>query len=119
MSKLSATQNVIRNKFKKIHADRLEHEHDVEQTLKPIKADTSSSSTATKITKESPRSQLCLNKSFSNHSTETRLIKVNNDPNALCDELRKLMLLSSSSHTDNTHAINAILRELRDLDILV
>lgn len=83
---LTATQNVIRNKFEKLHADRLEREQDVEQTLKPIAVT----------------------------STKSILIKSNNNPNALCDELRKLLLLSSDKQS-----IDDVLKELRDLDIIV
>lgn len=44
MSVLTAMQNVIRNKFKTIQANRLEH--DVEQTLKPLSVITSSTSSS-------------------------------------------------------------------------
>lgn len=94
MLKLTATQNVIRNKFRKIHANRLDHEQNVEQTLKPLEETTASTDNQSRL-----------------------IIKLNSDPNAICDELRRLLLLSS--HTNEKQSIDSILKELRDLDIIV
>lgn len=132
MSKLTTTQNVIRNKFKKIHANRLVHEQNVEQTLKPLTATASSSTlllpaddletqnnqfslrNLSKTINNIPQLRIS-NKSYSNHAIKSRSIKVNNDPNALCDDLRKLL---SSSLVADKQLINTILEELYDLDII-
>lgn len=136
MSKLSATQNVIRNKFEKTLTNRLEHEQDVEQALKPLTAiasiqekqkpqqhqhhnitdETESKNKHAKIMNSASR--MCLpNKSYLNNVDNSRTIKQKlRDPNELCDNLR--MLLASPFATD-MNSINAILEELRDLEIIV
>lgn len=104
MSKLNVTQNTIRNKFNEIHANRLEHEHDVQQTLKPLEADEPKSSSD--ISELQPQLRV---------SHQFRLIE-SRDPNILCDELRVML---SAPHASSKQAIDAILRELRSLDIIL
>lgn len=134
MSKLNATQNVIRNKFKEIHANRLEREHDVEQTLKPITtAAAANTSLSPSLASNSlpwenkgvPQTGLLLNNRYSIRADKLRTIKANNnDPNALCEDLRKLLSSTSSSSSSSPLAnakqlVDAILEELRDLNIIV
>lgn len=111
MSKLNATQDVIRNKFKQIHANRLEHEHNVEQTLKPLTADSTPTSPPPPQTDAIEKMSQLRSRNIS---------KVNHhDPNALCDELRTQLYSPLADSKNSKHLINAILEELRVLDIIV
>lgn len=134
MSKLSATQNIIRNKFEKVYTNRLEHEQDVEQALKPLTANASTTviqqpqqqqqhitydldlkNNLAKTINSTPQLRLS-NKSYLKHPAKSKSIKKHCDPNELCDNLR--MLLSTPFAVD-MNSINAILGELRNLEIIV
>lgn len=92
-SKISIAQNVIRNKFEKACMNRIEHERDVNQSLKPIIAD--SLLTTTSANNE-----------------------MQNDPNKLCVQLRLLINSSIATNADHTHEITTIIAKLRDLEII-
>lgn len=123
VSKLTATQNIIRNKFEKAHKIRLENEHDVNRAMKPH---TASITSGLESKNNDPR---IVSKTTTNHSPQLHLatescsnhvIKTNDDPNTLCDILRTL--LASSQNVDKIECmrqINAILDELRDLEIII
>lgn len=131
VSKITATQNVIRNKFKKAYKNRLDHEHDVNQAMKPLTVTSSSTLTDNLESKNSNFSktvngapQLRLpTKSFSNHAIKSELIKTNKekhrDPNALCDSLRMLLSSQHASGAHSTLTVNKILEELHDLEIII
>lgn len=108
LSKLTATQNVIRNKFKKAYTNRLEREHDVNRAMKPL----TSSSTTTSLTNESGFKK---KDEFSNHSIESRAI----DSNELCNSLRKLLTSQIVDNVNHTHEINSIIEQLRELKIII
>lgn len=111
-SKFAATQNIIRNKFKKAYKNRIKNEHDVSHAMKPITTaitdDLKSNKSDHSKTTNTPELQLGA-KNNSSH-----LKKKSEDPNTLCDILR--MLLTSGQ---NDSEINDILNELRDLDIII
>lgn len=142
VSKITATQNAIRNKFKKAYSKRLEHEHAVHCAMKPL---TTASKAVDSETKNSDFSIHNLSKStttttindtdtpglHSNQTVESMPIKKNDtgkrkqsypDPNILCDSLR--ILLASVLNADDADMkcmpqMNAILDELRKLGIII
>lgn len=131
-TKLTATRNIIRNKFKQAYTNRVEHEHDVSRVLKPLTTSPLSTMTANlesenkhlskTTTNDTPQLRL-LNRSHSNHLINSNSIKKNkekyNDPNALCAKLRTLLSSLYVGDMNCTHSINVILDELRDLEIIV
>lgn len=142
MSKITATQKVIRNKFKKAYTNRLEREHDVNSAMKPLTTTTLITSdlesknndfalrnrNLSKTTNNSPRLYLT-SKGYSNRAIKSKQNKPmsnrknkekHHDPNKLCDSLR--ILLSSSQHTGDMKClqqISIILNMLRELKIIV
>lgn len=134
-SKLTATQNILRNKFEKAYTNRVEHEDNVNRALNPLTA-TSSSITdnlesennnfslhdLSKTTNDTPQLRLST-KSYSNNGINSQLIETikekHCDPNALCDELRTQISSLLAGEMNCIHIINNILEELRDLQIIV
>lgn len=130
VSKLTTTQNVIRNKFKKAYMNRLENEDDVICARKPIQiqnatsVDLESKSNGfshhkllkTITTNTSPLLHP-ITKSHSNHTIK----KKQYDSNTLCDIL-KIVLATSPTSTNSIdmrmHQINAILDELCELRVI-
>lgn len=104
VTKLTATQNVIRNKFEETYKNRLEHEHDVNRAMKSLPA---SSSTSTM-----------------NYAIETRSIGINEemqydyDPNELCLRLKFLLNSKFTDNEHNTHEISSIITKLREAKII-
>lgn len=96
-SKISITQSVIRKKFQKACMNRIEREHDVNQALKPLIANSQTSSSTIAI--------------------ETNN-EMQNDPNELCVKLRSLINSSIAKNMDHTHEINSIIAKLHELEIL-
>lgn len=101
----------------------------MEQTLKPITtaaaANTSlspslASNSLPRENKGVPQTCLLSNR-YSIRADKLRSIKANNnnDPNALCDDLRKLLSSSTSPLANDKQLVDAILEELRDLNIIV
>lgn len=109
---IADTQNVIKKKFEKACKNRMKHEQDVDQALKPliaavpvkIKRDLSSKTIV--VPTQNPM------KHVKNHA--------NNDvnPNELCDKLR-MLLASHLSGNAQTNEINSIIAKLKELKIIV
>lgn len=141
VSKLTATQNVIKNKFEKAYTNRLVNEHDVNHVMKPLTASpsssTSSSSSTSTVDLESKNSDFSIHnlsktttnnspqlhlatKSDSNHAIKLNEEKHQHDPNTLCAILR-ILLASSPNDGDIrcTQQIKSILDELRELEIII
>lgn len=131
MSNLNDTQNIIKKKFEKAYMNRLEHEDDVNQAMKPLTAVSASISDDIESKNVSLRdlsktmnrtSQLRLaSKSYSIHASESERNKTtqkNQDPNALCDSLRMQLSSLFAGDMNCMQSINAILEQLRDLDII-
>lgn len=112
MNQLTTTQNVIRNKFKKAYANRLEHEHHVKQTLNQA----SPLSTTTASPLSTTTTMIPANKSSSD-------AKANNEmqfhPNQLCDKLRLLMNSPVADSLYQKREISFIIKKLRELEIIV
>lgn len=120
ISKLEATQNIIRNKFKKAHSNRIKNEHDVNRAIQPLTAAADSSASVDSETNNSSLQAPSIHSSAKNNSSA---IKTNEqqdrDPNALCDILRILLTpLPDFSDIECMQRINAILDELRRLEII-
>lgn len=104
-SKLSVTQNVIKNKFEKARENRLEFEHDVNQTLRlPSTADNTSS-----------ESMIHSIKNFTPGTNN----EMQNDPNELCEKLRRLINSSITGNGNHTLEINSIIAKLYELETIV
>lgn len=112
MSKLSVTQNVIRDKFKKAYANRLEHEHDADQTMKPFLME--SSNEATSLSTSSTSTLLKKDSKEVGRNEESQY-----NSNELCKRLRLLLTSRIVGSVDHTPEINTIIAELRELKILV
>lgn len=133
VSKLSATQNVLRKKFEKAYTNRLEHEREVNQAMKPLTMSVSSSSSSSpsrttahfqsETVNSTPELDLST-KSYSLHpfKSESELIKTNKekqrDANVLCDSLRMLLPSLLTGDMNCMQSINSILEEMRDLEII-
>lgn len=142
--KLSATQRIIKNKFRKAHAIRLEHENEVNRAMKSL-ATTSSTTTTTPLQNKRGDSQEgilshqydlsnaekypsmhLVTKNYSIHSNNSNINKLNADDatisnaNELCENLRMLIpsLISDAGAANGRQSINEILSQLRDLDII-
>lgn len=131
-SKLTAMQNVIRNKFNQAYTNRLDHEHNVNQVMKSLNTFTPSTDTLTSDSesKEDDFSPRNLSKTSSkNHVDQMQLsTKINSkltiessavDPNELCISLRKLLSSQIVDNVDRTHEINSITEQLRKLEIII
>lgn len=129
MSRINATQNVIRNKYKKAYTRRLEHEHDVNQSMIPLTAATTTVESKNKdfslqnLSKTPNVSSHLTTKSFSKRAIKSRSIKTNKekriDPNTLCDSLKILLTSSQNVGEMKCMQISSILDELRKLEIIV
>lgn len=117
-SKLTATQNIIRNKFEKAYTNRVDHEHDVNRTMNYLTSSTITDDLEAKNKKNSLRD---LSKTTGNDTPQLRLLnkKKHRDPNVLCDNLRMLLTPLFAGDTNSMQLINDILNELRDLNIIV
>lgn len=99
ISKLAATQNIIRNKFKKTYSDRLVHEHNVIRALKPL------TTTSSKVTTKK-------------YALKTSSLgKVNIDD--LCARLKTLIKSSLKCSDNCNEEIKSILDKLREHGIIV
>lgn len=133
-SKLTATQNVIRDKFEKAYTNRVEHEQDVNRVMNSLTTSTITDESESRnndfslrdlsktTTNDTPQLRLS-NRRYSNQSIKPRSIKTNREkhhnPNELCDNLRMLLASLLTGDTNSMQFINAILDELRDLNIIV
>lgn len=113
--KLTATQNVIRNKCKTACANRIQREYEVQRAMKPLTASFSSSSISAKQVKQQQQS---LAKNVSKRMIKCKFAK-SNDPNDLCNRLRILLVSTNASDAIRSAEKNVIIRKLRDLKILV
>lgn len=91
ISKLTATQNIIRNKCKKTYSDRLLNEHNVIRAMKP----------------------LTISHAFKTISLET--IKIND----LCTRLGKLIKSTVKRSDSCNEEIQFIINKLREHEIIV
>lgn len=96
LAKITDTQKVIRKKFVKAYANRIDHEKDVNQTMKPL------TGTHTAI----------------NKNRKKKLLKVNNI-NELCNELQMFINSQISGNTNYSQEIKMIISKLRELNIIV
>lgn len=137
-SKLLATQNVMKNKFKKAFANRVEREHNLKQSIAPLIASTtinvsdspeeSDSLRNLSKTKNTTNQLRLATKSYSNHALDIKsrpMTTVNNihscfdDPNKLCDRLRLLLSSQIVGNMEHVEEINSIFMKLRELEIIV
>lgn len=140
-TKLAATQSVIKKKFKKAYANRLQHEHDVNQAIEPITT-VATPTTSTLIptpslinNSESEENNISLRdlsqtKNIAHQlrlATKSYYSYKNNrsaridDPNELCDRLRLLLASRNADNETNTHIreIKSIVAKLHELGILI
>lgn len=137
ISKIAATQNVIKNKFSKAIANRLEHEKNLNQTMQPLLTTSSDGVTSLKNESESLHDNSLRNlsnnnknkthqfrlatKSYLNHAMQPRpMITAKHDDNAneLCDRLRLLLTSMIPGDVEQAEEINAIIMKLRRQGII-
>lgn len=110
-TKMISTQDVIKNKFSKAYANRIEQEKKLKQTMRSLLAVSSTHSrAATTSTKTTDNKN---NKGI-NHIHFSF-----NNPNELCERLRKLILIMNEDDVKQVEEMNAIINKLRELEILV
>lgn len=115
ISKLEATQSIIRSKFKKAHSNRIKNERDVNCIIQPL---TAAAESVASIDSEANNSSLQIASMHSNVINTNE--KQNHDPNTLCDILRiQLTSLTNYSDIERMQRIKAILDELRRLEIII
>lgn len=85
---LADTQKIIKNKFIKAYSSRIDHENDVNETIKPMSH---------------------------NNRTSTKRVEQFIVGNKLCNRLQKLL---DSQTKRNDHEIEMIIVKLRELDII-
>lgn len=115
LKKIADTQSIIRKKFKKAYANRLEREHEVNQVMKPL----IEPSTSTKKYDMQPQHRQIHAKNDSKRSVKYKLA-ISNEPNDLCNRLR-IISASSNAVVDvkHTEEKNAIITRLRELNLLL
>lgn len=142
MSKISATQNVMKNKFEKAYTNRMNREQNLSPVSEQLNVLPSTLMNETESSKEdvSLRSlfesknkahQLRLaKKSYSNQAIQPRsnamklvdseniIRKYSDDPNKLSDRLR-FLLTSQIAGVNHTEEINTIISKLHNLNIIV
>lgn len=128
-TELSATRNIIKNKFSKAFANRLEDENNMNQAMQPLLKESLNNALSLSIAKQSrPMTTIKADDSkYIKKNQETSVLYIKNakiirksfdNPNELCDRLRTL--LSSSMTADAiSHEENAIIAKLRELEILL
>lgn len=148
MSEIVTTQNVLKNKFKQVLANRMEHENNLNRAMEPLRASIKGTETheggdslrnlsvlkntasqlrlATKsYLKTRPTSTTTMKKladSENEHIKKNKNIIHNNNninPNELCDRLRFLLTSQNAGNVNHVEEINTILAALHDLDIIV
>lgn len=97
-AKIADTQKVIKNKFVKAYTNRVDHENDVNETMKPL---TCSHRTTT-----------------SKPNNKNSLLKIN-DTNELCNRLQKLINSQISRNVNYSQEIEMIISKLHELGIIV
>lgn len=132
ISKISATQNVLKNKFSKAIANRLEHEKNLNQTMQPHLATTSLKNESESLHDNSLRNlsnnsknktqQFRLaTKSYLNHAIQSRPMitaKHGDNANELCDRLRLLLTSMIAGDVEQAEEINVIIMKLRRQGII-
>lgn len=96
--KITDTRNAIMNKFKMAYMNRLEREHELNQSMKPL---TTPPLSAT-----------------SNHAN-TKTESMQNDPNKICIRLKVLLNSKNMDNMQHTQEINSIISKLRELEIII
>lgn len=129
--KMMEAQNIIKKKFGKAYANRLEQENDLIQAVHPLQTDSSNDATSLSIIKQ-PRTLTLIrdadinnNNCKQDHETSVQYIKNANiirksfiNPNEMCDRLRKIFSLMTVGETEYVEEMNAIIMKLRELEIL-
>lgn len=113
--KLAATQNVIRNKFKKAYTNRLEKEDEVNNAIEPPKA-TAAVAAVTNF------DSLNIATPIVSPSLAHLRQKNQSDPNALCDRLKILLAIcqaSIDSDGEDVQQIKNLIDELREQEIII
>lgn len=141
VTKIAATQSVIKNKFEKACANRLEHERDVNQMMQPLTAAATKTFSSPTIINDSASQkddfslrnlsnsknaaqQLRLaTKSYSSYNNKSaNMFEMYFDnPNKLCNRLRLLVTsrIEDNEITYRTKEIRSIIAKLQALGILI
>lgn len=96
LAKLTATQKVIKNKFVEAQTRRVEHENDVNKTIKPL----------TRISR-----------TISKPTSKNSLLE-NIDINKLCNRLQTHINSQISTNADNKREMKMIISKLRELGVI-
>lgn len=131
LRQMTATRNVIKNKFRKACAFRLEHVRDANRALHSlITAATTNESESKKsahdfsLRKQSknnmPQLGLAIKSDLNKKIKSCSRGNVNNvnNPNKLCAKLRKLLNSQNTDSPQRTREIRAIVNKLHELEIL-
>lgn len=107
-TKFIATQNIIKNKYCKAYANRLEHENELKHTIQPIHMVSTNDASTTHSRPMSTTKEIVVD-----------INAENSNPNKLCEKMR--LLLSPMNACDLAHVeeINSIIVKLREQEIIV
>lgn len=119
--KLAATQNVLKNKFSKAYANRLEGENNLEEAMQPLLIGILNDETSVPLAKHSPpmRSMNVDNREKKSGASIQNIDKFYNDPNELCEMLRKKLLKMLEGDVKQADMMYSIIMRLRELEIIL
>lgn len=109
--KMIATQNVIKSKFSKAKANRIEQENNLKQTMRPLLAVSSTHSRPTTTSTKTADNK--------NRKDINNIHFSFNNPNELCERLRIHLSTMSENDVKQEEEMKAIINKLRELEILV
>lgn len=101
LAKISDTQKVIKNKFIKAYSNRVDHENDVNETMKPLICRRRTTTTTT-----------------TEQTNKNDLFK-SNDINELCIRLQKLVNSQICRNCNYSQEIKIIINKLHELGIIM
>lgn len=121
LGQMTATRNVINNKFRKACAIRIEHERDANRTLQTLATASAAAAKVTVRTNDSESkkraSDYSLRKQTKNSTPQLALAI--NDPNVLCSKLRILINLQNVDSVSRTKEISSVVNKLHELGIII
>lgn len=105
---IATTQSVLKNKFEKALANRIENEYNTSETFETLNKDDS--------LRNIPKIKTIAKNNFADTSIIHNSI---DDPNKLCDRLRFILNAQFVCDVNYSEEINTIFKKLRELDLIV
>lgn len=126
---MTSTRNVIKKKFRKACASRLERDRDANRALQPLTTAATTVTTSLSSSPLPPPPPTITNESESKNNTMQLGLAINsysqrnvnntNDPNELCAKLRLLLNSKNGDSLHRTREISSIVNKLHGLEIIL